>query len=257
MALIGILVLLMLASFFYTPYEPNLMNTKERFITPCFEHLLGTDNFGRDILSRVMKGAQIAFIVGFSSVAIGLIVGIIIGSIAGYLGGWIDEIIMRFIDAKMAFPGVLLALMLISIFGTGLKNTVLALGIMAIPRFVRITRSGYMQYKEAEFVKAAKVKGAGIFRIMYLHILPNIISPLIVTCSLGFASSVLAESGLSYLGLGIQPPNPSWGKMLNEAQGFVINTPWYAVAPGILITMMVLGFNLIGDGIRDVNDSKS
>lgn len=254
--LIGVLLIMMIISFFYTPYDPNLMNTQQRFLPPAAKHLFGTDNFGRDILSRIMKGSQIAFLVGFCSVAIGLIIGIIFGSTAGYFGGWIDEAVMRIIDAKMAFPGVLLALVLISIFGTGLFNTVLALGIMSISRFARITRSGYMKYKEFEFVKAAKSRGAGVFRIMYIHILPNMISPLIVTSTLGFASAVLSEAGLSYLGLGIQPPNPSWGMMLNEAQGFIINTPWYAVAPGIMITIMVLGFNLLGDGIRDINDMK-
>ena len=254
--LIGALLIMMFISFFYTPYDPNLMDTSNRFLPPGLLHLFGTDDFGRDILSRLMKGSQIAFLVGICAVAIGLFVGIAVGSVAGYFGGWVDEVVMRLIDAKMAFPGMLLALVLISIFGTGLFNTVLALGIMSISRFARITRSGYLQYKKLEFVNAARARGAGTLRIMYIHILPNILSPLIVTTSLGFASAVLSEAGLSYLGLGVQPPNPSWGMMLNNAQGYITNDPFYAVAPGIMITIMVLGFNLIGDGIRDVNDTR-
>lgn len=254
--IIGILLLMMVISIFYTPYSPNKMDTSQCLKAPSLKHLLGTDNFGRDILSRLMKGSEIVFLVGFSSVVIGLFFGIIIGSPAGYFGGIIDELLMRIIDTKMAFPGVLLALMLISIFGTAFSNLLLALGIMSISRFARIIRSGYIQLKESEFVKAERARGAGDFRIMYIHILPNIMSQIVVTCSLGFASAVLAEAGLSYLGLGVQPPNSSWGRMLNEAQGYITSAPWYAVETGILITMVVMGFNLIGDGIRDINDKR-
>ncbi|HEY8462953.1 MAG TPA: ABC transporter permease [Bacillota bacterium] len=255
--LIGILLMMMVISFFYTPADPNAMNIQARFALPGAGHILGTDNFGRDILSRIMKGSQIAFSVGFLTLVIGLVAGTLIGSIAGYYGGIVDEVLMKIIDIKMAFPGVLLALMLIAAFGTGINNTLLALGLMAIPRFARVIRSGYLQYKEMDFVKAARARGAGNLRIMYIHILPNLLSPLIVTSSLSFASAVLAEAGLSYLGLGVQPPDPSWGKMLNEAQAYIAEAPWYAVIPGILITMMVLGFNLIGDGLRTVYDVKA
>lgn len=254
--LAGSLFLMMAVSIFYTPYPPNEMNTNKCFLQPCLQHLFGTDNFARDILSRLMKGSQTAFFIGFLSVVIDFVFGVLIGSIAGYFGGIIDDLVMRIIDAKMAFPGVLLALMLISIFGTGFYILVLALGIMAISRFARITRGEYMQYKKREFVNAEKARRASAFRIMYIHILPNIISPLIVTCSLSFASAILSEAGLSYLGLGIQPPNPSWGKMLNEAQVYMLSCPWYAVAPGMMITIIVVAFNLIGDGIRDINDPR-
>ncbi|MNC25704.1 Glutathione transport system permease protein GsiD [compost metagenome] len=246
----------MLTGLFYTPYEPNAMNTALRLAPPQPAHLWGTDNFGRDIFSRIMEGAQTAFLIGITSVSIGLAFGLIAGAVAGYFGGWVDELIMRIVDAMLAFPGILLAIMLVSVFGPGLGNTIMALGLMSIPSFSRIARSGFIQYKEFDFVKASVAKGAGAWRIMIRHILPNIVSPLIVASSLGFSGSVLAEAGLSYLGLGVQPPNPSWGRMLNEAQPFIVNAPWYIVITGAVITMMVLGFNLLGDGIRDMYDKK-
>lgn len=255
--LVTALFIFMLIGLVYTPHEPNTMNTGMRLAQPQAEYWWGTDNFGRDIFSRIMEGAQTAFLVGFTSVSIGLVIGVILGAIAGYFGGWLDEVIMRIMDAMMAFPGILLAIMLVSVFGPGLNNTILSLGIMGIPSFSRIARSGFMQYKQFDFVKAAIAKGAGSIRIIFKHILPNMISPLIVAASLNFSGSILAETGLSYLGLGVQPPNPSWGRMLNEAQPFIISAPWYVMITGVVITLMVLGFNLLGDGIRDVFDKKS
>lgn len=254
--LVILLLLFMLTGLFYTPYEPNEMNTAMRLAPPQASHLWGTDNFGRDIFSRIMEGAQTAFLIGVSSVSIGLTCGLVIGAMAGYFGGWLDEVIMRFIDAMQAFPGILLAIMLVSVFGPGLNNTILALGLMSIPSFSRIARSGFIQYKEFDFVKASIAKGAGSWRIIIRHILPNMVSPLIVAASLGFSGSVLAEAGLSYLGLGVQPPDPSWGRMLSEAQPFIINAPWYVILTGIVLTAMVLGFNLLGDGIRDIYNKK-
>lgn len=254
--LVSLLVLMALLSLVYTPYPPNEMDTANTLAAPSAAHLLGTDNFGRDILSRVMEGSQAAFLVGFGAVAIGMVLGVVLGALAGYFGGWIDEIVMRLVDTKMAFPGVILALVLITVFGSGMGNLILALGLMAIPRFCRITRSGFMREKELDYIKAAKSRGASALRIMVLHILPNISSSLIVTATLGFSSAVLSEAGLSYLGLGTQPPAPSWGRMLFEAQTYLLTDPLYAFIPGIMITMMVLGFNLLGDGLRDVTDRR-
>lgn len=256
MILVAFLLLLLLVSFVYTPYPPNEMDTSNTLAGPSAEHLLGTDNFGRDILSRIMKGSQSAFLVGFGAVVIGMTIGVVLGALAGYYGSWIDEVVMRLMDTKMAFPGVILALVLIAVFGSGMGNLVLALGLMAIPRFCRITRSGFMQKKGLDYIKAAKSRGASSLRIMVLHILPNISSSLIVTATLGFSSAVLSEAGLSYLGLGTQPPAPSWGRMLYEAQTYLLVDPLYAFIPGIMITMLVLGFNLLGDGLRDISDNR-
>ncbi|MBN2982716.1 ABC transporter permease [Cohnella algarum] len=250
------LLLFALVGLFYTPYEPNEMNTAMRLAPPQPAHLWGTDNFGRDIFSRIMEGARTAFLIGFSSVSIGLVFGLLIGAAAGYLGGWVDEVIMRIVDAMLAFPGILLAIMFVSVFGPGLNITIAALGMMSIPSFTRIARSGFIQVKEFDFVKASVAKGAGPWRIIFLHILPNMASPLIVAATLGFSGAVLAEAGLSYLGIGVQPPDPSWGRMLSEAQPYLANAPWYVLITGGVITAMVLGFNLLGDGIRDLYDKK-
>ncbi len=175
--LLSFLLIILIISLFYTPYDPNKMNTRAKFETPSLAHPLGTDNFGRDILSRVMKGTQMVFLIGLCSIAIGLAAGLMLGALAGYFGGLIDEIIMRIIDAMMAFPGVLFALVLITVFGAGSMNTALALGITSIPRFCRITRAGFMQVKELDYVKAARSRGVPTLHLMVLHILPNILSP--------------------------------------------------------------------------------
>lgn len=255
--LVTFLLAILAISFIYLPYNPDEMDTANMLAGPSFSHLLGTDNFGRDILSRIMKGSQTAFGVGLGAVLIGMTAGVLLGALAGYCGGIADEIIMRIMDAKMAFPGVILALVLITVFGNGTGNMILALGIMAIPKFCRITRSGFMQIKEMDYIKAARTRGISTWRIMIFHILPNISSSLLVTMTLGFSSAVLSEAGLSFLGLGIQPPTASWGRMLLEAQTYMISDPFYALVPGVMITIMVLGFNLLGDGLRDILDHET
>lgn len=245
------LLLFTIISFFYLPHSVTEINTKLKLSAPNFSYFLGTDNFGRDILSRLMKGSQTAFLVGLISVGIGSSVGVFLGAISGYFGGKIDEIIMRIVDAMMAFPGILFALMFISVFGVGIKNTMTAIGIMSIPTFTRITRSGFLREKELEYTKAAKVRGASHFRIIYHHILPNVLSPIIVAATMSFSNAILAEAALSYLGLGVQAPNPSWGRMLSESQMYFMIAPWYTLAPGLMISLTVLSLNMMGDFLRE------
>ena len=250
--MVGLMVLIMVVGFFYMPYDPDVMDTEHELQFFSAAHPLGTDQFVRDILSRIMEGTRVSFLVGALTVVFGLLVGGAVGAVAGYYGGKIDEVIMKLIDTQMAFPGVLLALMLIAVFGNSLQNLIFALGIMSIPRFARITRSGFIKYRDAEFIKAARSRGAGDGRIIFLHILPNIVPELIVTSSLGFAGAVMSEAGLSYLGLGIQPPTPSFGKMLSEAQAEILQAGWYVLVPAAAITLLVMGFNLIGDALQEV-----
>lgn len=253
-AMVAAMLAVLFVSFFWLPYDTNTMDITNKLAAPDIAHWLGTDQFGRDVASRIMKGVQISFLIGIVVVAAGGTVGTILGAFSGYFGGKADEVIMKIIDAQMAFPGVLLALMLISVFGNGIGNTILALSVMSVPRFVRISRSGYMKLREADFVRAEKVRGASCLRIMFIHILPNIISELAATASLAFAGAVMSEAGLSYLGLGITPPDPSLGQMLSEAQNYVLRAPWYVLMPAGVITILVMGFNLLGDGIQQVNE---
>lgn len=260
--IIGLLIvvgffLVIIVSFFYTPFDVNAMNISEKLKGPSSVYFFGTDEFGRDIFSRIMKGTQTAFAVGILTVVIGVTFGILIGAITGYVGGWIDEICMRFMDALMAFPGIILALMLVAIFGPGVVNTAIALGIIAIPGIARIARSGFVQHRDAEYVLAAKLIGVNPFKIMFRHILPNISSQIIVAATVTFATAMLAEAALSYLGLGVQPPNPSWGRMLKDSQAYLMSAPWYIYAPGGAITLLVLGLYMLSNAFRDFMDPRS
>lgn len=247
---VGILLLVLLVSFIYTPYDPNQMNIPQRLKPPSAEHWFGTDEFGRDLFSRILAGARVSLLVGLISASIAAAGGIVIGATAGYFGGWLDEVSMRLMDAFMAFPGIVMALLIISIRGPGLTNTALALGIMGIPSFARIVRGGFLQSREAEYVHAAISIGASDWRIIFRHILPNQLTPIIVASSINFAAAILGEAGLSYLGLGIQPPDPSWGRMLQEGQGYIYSAPWYAIAPGLIITFTVFAFYLFSNDLQ-------
>lgn len=255
-SILAMFIAVLVISFFYTPHDVNTMESANKLQEPSAEYWFGTDEFGRDIFSRIMKGTQTAFFVGGVAVAIGLVFGTLIGGIAGYAGGWVDEIMMRIMDAFMAFPGIILALMLVAVFGPGMVNTSIALGLIAIPGIARIARSGFIQNKESEYVLSAKLIGLSPLKIMFKHILPNISSSLIVAVSVAFAVALLAEAGLSYLGLGVQPPDPSWGRMLRDSQGYMVGSPWYTYAPGIAITLLVLGFYMLSNAIRDINDPR-
>ena len=245
---------MLVVSLFWLPYDPEEMYLAPKLSLPSIAHPMGTDQFGRDVMSRIMKGIQVSFGIGVVVVAAGGLVGTLLGACSGYFGGYVDEVIMKIVDAQMAFPGILLALMLMCIFGRGLSNTILALSIMSIPRFVRMARSGFLKLREADFVKAERVRGASAPQIMFLHILPNLFSELTATASLTFASAVMSEAGLSYLGLGVAPPKPSLGLMLSDAQQTLLMAPWNIAMPAIVITLLVMSFNLIGDGIQEVTE---
>jgi peptide/nickel transport system permease protein len=247
--LIGIVFLLVLIGIFFTPYDPNAMNGAIKNLAPTLSHPFGTDNFGRDILSRVMTGAKTTFFVALATVLIGGGVGTILGAVTGYYGGLLDEVLMRINDVLASFPSILLALVFVSVIGPGTYNVIFALGIIFIPSFARVIRSEFIVLKEMDYVKNAKLMGAKDLRIMLVHILPVTKPILLSSVTIGFNNAVLAEAGMSYLQLGVQPPDASLGRMLSEAQSFLFNAPWYAIAPGVIIVMTVLGFSLINDSI--------
>jgi peptide/nickel transport system permease protein len=245
-----------LLSMAYTPFDPNRMNLSERFQAPNGTHWLGTDQYGRDILSRVMKGAVNSIIVGLVAVSIGIGFGILLGSMAAFYKKWVDEAIMRTSDVLYGFPAVLSAILITSILGPGVINSMMAIGIFNIPIFARLTRATSLSIWERDYVTSAKAIGRSDVGIVWKYILPNILSSLIVQGSVQFAIAILAEAGLSYLGLGTQPPHASWGRMLQEAQTFMGTSVWLAIFPGCAIALAVLGFNLLGDGLRDILDPK-
>ncbi|MDE0882085.1 MAG: ABC transporter permease [Myxococcota bacterium] len=254
--LTGVLALSAIVSLVWTPWDPIKQNLRERFVAPSWEHLLGTDQFGRDIFSIIMQGAQNSITVGIVSVSIGMAFGVALGLWASAKRGWTEELIMRACDFMYAFPAILLAIMLVATLGQGAINAIVAIGIFSIPVFARLTRGAANAIWAREFVLAARAAGKGKFRITIEHILPNIISVLVVQATIQFALAILAEAALSFLGLGAQPPTPSWGRMLNEARSMIFINPWLAVYPGVAIAVAVLGLNLLGDGLRDVIDPR-
>lgn len=250
LSLTGALVLMTLIGQFWTPYGVTAMDSVSKNLSPSWAHWMGTDNFGRDVFSRVMNGSGNTFFVASCTVLIGAFFGTVIGALTGYFGGWADELIMRVNDAVLSFPSILLALIFISLLGPGKYNIILALGILFIPSFARIVRSEMIRFKEQEFVQSARVMGAGSLRIIFVHILPNTWVSMLTAAAIGFNNAVLAEASMSYLGLGVQPPQASLGRMLAEAQSYLFNAPWYAIAPGIVIILIILGFAMTSEGIR-------
>jgi peptide/nickel transport system permease protein len=243
-------------SLVWTPYDATAMSPKERLQGPSLRHPMGTDQYGRDLLSRVMAGSVTSILSGLVTVAIGMGLGVALGLAAAYRRGLVGEVLMRLADLLFAFPAVLTAILITTIWGPSLTNAMLAIGIFYIPVFARLTRATATAIWARDFIQAARVAGMREGRIIVEHILPNIISPLVVQATIQFAVAILAEAGLSYLGLGTQPPKASWGRMLGEAQTFMAMAPWMALFPGLAIAWAVLGFNLLGDGLRDRLDPK-
>jgi peptide/nickel transport system permease protein len=250
------LVLAAFVSLFWSPYPPADIDIPNKLQAPTAAHWFGTDSLGRDIASQLLVGAQNSIVVGVIAVTIGLVAGVLLGCLAAAKRGWVEELVMRAADFTFAFPALLSAIMLGAIYGPGLVTGIVAIGIFNIPVFARITRGAANAVWSREYVLAARAAGFGAWRITTGHVLPNIASVLIVQATISFATAILAEAALSYLGLGTQPPQPSWGRMLNEAQSQLFTAPMLAVYPGVAIALSVLGLNLMGDGLRDLLDPK-
>jgi peptide/nickel transport system permease protein len=255
-AIAVVVVGMTLLSLVWTPYPLMVMNMRQRLQAPSLQHLLGTDQFGRDLLSLLMMGAQNSLAVGVVAVVIGLVMGTALGLLAAARGGWVDEVVMRVCDFVFAFPAVLSAVMLAAALGPGTGNAMLAIGIYNIPIFARIARGAARSVWAREFVMAARTAGKGAARISVEHVLPNILNIIVVQATISFATAVLAEAALSYLGLGTQPPAPSWGRLLHESQAFLSRAAYLSIIPGLTIVVTVLGLNLLGDALRDLLDPR-
>ena len=242
----GIMLLMIVVGLFYTPYNPEAMDSTLKNAGVSLAHPFGCDNFGRDILSRVMVGSRTTVLVGLATVIIGTFFGIIIGAFTGYFGGMADEILMRIMDALLAFPSILLALVIIGLFAPSTWNLIMALGIAFVPSFARIVRSEFLRCKNMDYVTAAKLNGAKDLRVMFVHILPNTIKVLSSSVLIGFNNAVLAEAGMSFLGIGVMPPDPSLGRMMSEAQSYIFSNPGFAIFPGVVLILIILGISLIG-----------
>jgi peptide/nickel transport system permease protein len=249
-------VLLALAASLVAPYDPTAQNWANVRKAPSLAHWFGTDDVGRDVLSRVIYGARASLLAGCISIVIAVAIGVPLGLLAGYLGGFIDAILSRITDAMLAIPFLILAITLAAFLGPSLGNAMIAIGITRTPIFVRLTRGQVMAVKVEDYIEAARVVGNPRWRIALVHILPNIMPALLVQATLSIAAAIIAEAALSFLGLGQQPPAPSWGSMLNSAQRFLTTAPWMAVWPGVAIFLTVLSFNLVGDGLRDALDPR-
>jgi len=253
-----VLVVMLTALFapYLTTHDPFQMNLPARLPPPSAEHWLGTDIYGRDIFTRIVLGSQIAMRVALGAVLLAVLIGVPIGAVSGYTGGWTDTVIMRVVDAFLAFPGRLLAIALVAAMGPNFLTFYLAIGLTSIPGYVRIVRASVLSQKEKEYVEAARMTGESEFRTLFFQILPNCVAPILVLVSLDFAHAILVESSLSFLGLGFPPPAPSWGLMLSEARGYMELAPHVAIIPGLVISLTILGFNLLGDGLRDIFDPR-
>ena len=256
LAIVAFFVLLALLAPIVAPYDPIATSWSAVRKAPSMDYLFGTDEIGRDVLSRVVWGARASLLAGLVSVSISIVLGVPIGLLAAYLGGWTDGLISRFTDSMLAVPFLILAIALAAFLGPSLSNAMIAIGISATPIFIRLTRAQVLAVKVEDFVEAARAVGNPHWRIALRHILPNVLAPLIVQATLAIAAAIIAEASLSFLGLGQQPPAPSWGSMLNTAKNYVDNAPWMAIWPGLAIFLLVLSFNLLGDGLRDALDPK-
>lgn len=256
LALVLLLVFVAIFAPFLTDVAPDHQNWRQRLAPPSAEHWFGSDEFGRSVYARVIYGARVSLLTGITPVAIAAVIGTLIGLIAGFYRSWLDHVLMRLMDILLAFPSLLLALAVVGTLGPGLINAVIALAIVNIPQYARIVRSVVLSAREDDFVQAAQALGASDFRRLFKHIFPATLGPLTVQATLGIGFAILGMAGLSFLGLGVQPPTPDWGEMLSRARRFLPDAVWLAVYPGLAISVTVLGFNLLGDGLRDALDPR-
>ncbi len=255
----GIVLLLFLISFFapwFAPYDPGQIDLKNVLMAPSINHLFGTDQLGRDVLSRMIWGARISLKVGFAATGVAIVIGTLLGAVAGYYGGWIDAIIMRFVDIMLCFPTFFLILAVIAFLEPSIWNIMVIIGLTGWMGVTRLVRADFISLKERDFVQAAKVIGAGDLRIIFMHILPNAMASILVAATLGIAGAILTESALSFLGIGVQPPTPSWGNILTAGKDYIDIAWWLSLYPGLAILITVVGYNLLGEGIRDSLDPR-
>lgn len=261
LAMVGLflIILLIVVAIFadvIAPYGIDDQNLRARFISPCREHIFGTDNLGRDIFSRIVYGSRISLMIGASVAFLSSFVGIVLGAFAGFYGGRTENVIMRFMDVLMSIPSTLLAISVLAALGAGLRNTIIAVAISSVPRYARVVRASILSVKEEEYVEAAKCIGANDIRVVFSHILPNCLAPIIVQITLGVAQGIISAAALSFIGLGVQPPTPEWGTMLSMARPYLRDHAYMVLFPGLSIMATVFGLNLFGDGLRDALDPK-
>ena len=256
LVIVGVYLFLALCGPWLAPYDPYFQDLNLSYLRPCMDHWLGCDEFGRDILSRLLYGARVSLVIQFWAVMISLVIGTFLGSVSGYFGGRIDEVVMRLMDIMMAFPGILLALAIVAILGPSLTNLIVAIGINSVPGFSRVARGAVISVKKNDYVTAARAIGESDLSILFRYVLPNAISPIIVQTTMRMATVLLTAAGLGFLGLGVQPPSPEWGTMLSAARVYLRSAPHVAVIPGVTIMIVVLGFNFFGDGLHDALNAR-
>ena len=260
-ALIGLAILVVMfflavVADIVAPYQPNIMAPGKELQSPSGEHLFGTDQFGRDILSRIIHGTRLSFQVGFIAVGIATLCGVTLGLLSGYYGRWVDALVTMWIDIMLAFPGILLALAIVAVLGPSLLNLMVAVGIAAVPSYTRLVRGAVLSAKQQQYVEAARVVGVSNTAIMFRHLLPNVLAPVIVLATLGIGGAILTGAALSFLGLGAKPPTPEWGARLSTGRNYLTTAPWITLFPGLAIMMTVLSINMLGDGLRDSLDPR-
>lgn len=255
-ALVGLIIGLVIFAHWVTPYRPNDQDIKNRLQPPSAAHPMGSDELGRDVFARVLYGGRVSLTIGLAAMAVGVSVGTLVGAISGYLGGRIDAVIMRLVDVLIAFPSLFLLIMLASLLGSSLVTVILVIGLLSWMRVARLVRASFLMVKELDFVTAAHALGCGHFQMIFRHLLPNSLGPITVAATLDVSAAILTESALSYLGLGVQPPQATWGNMLRFAQEQMATAPWTAIFPGLMIFLVSIAINFIGDGLRDAFDPR-